>query len=135
MQVFVNKSFLLTLFEIPHIAINSLQMKNALLDDELEKISENLGFKPKFDIEINDTFAAHEDISSAFEDLSCSAFKDTILFFLSQMNLPSSKQDKKRLNILSTLLLSRIMPTIHSFNKDEKTKVHKTEFHWNVVLG
>ena len=36
---------------------------------------------------------------------------------------------------MSTMILSRIMPTIHKFNKDPKTKEHNSDFHWNVVLG
>jgi hypothetical protein len=66
-------------------------MKNALLDDDLEKMQKTLKYNPNFDIEIQDSFTSHEDISQAFENLSCSAFKDTILFYLSQMSKPSSE--------------------------------------------
>jgi hypothetical protein len=51
------------------------------------------------------------------------------------MGQPSDKQDSNRLGILSTVMLSRMMPKIHSFYKSPITSVHGTEFHWNVIIG
>lgn len=32
-------------------------------------------------------------------------------------------------------MLSRLIPTIDSFQKEVSTKIHGTEFNWNVVVG
>ena len=86
-------------------------------------------------MEVLDYHYYHEDFKSTFENLCCKSFQDVMTYYLHQMSLSGSKQDKRKLDILSTLLLSRIMPKIHKFNKDPKTSDHKSDYHWNVVLG
>ena len=82
-----------------------------------------------------DHHSKHVDISAAFKELTCEALADTVQFYLTQMDLPAKKQDKRRLDLLSTLMLSRMMPKICDFQRDESTKVHQTEFNWNIILG
>lgn len=36
---------------------------------------------------------------------------------------------------MASLVLSRLMPSIHDFSQDEKTKKFNTDFNWSVVLG
>ena len=66
MQILINNQYQLTLFEVPHIAINSVVMKNTLLDDELERINAvfKIGWKkydPTFKMEVLETHYKHED--------------------------------------------------------------------------
>jgi len=51
------------------------------------------------------------------------------------MSLPKKDQNDRKLNILSNLILSRMMPKIHEFGQNEATKEHDTEFNWHVILG
>jgi len=49
--------------------------------------------------------------------------------------LPKEKQDKERLNSLSSLMLSRKLLKITEFKDDEKTSDLGTAYNWSVIMG
>ena len=86
MQILVNKTYQLTLFEVPKIAVNTIEFRNALQTDELEKINESFkkkNFHPTFKSEIVDIYSKHEDLTLTFKDLCVLSLEETMTFFLS----------------------------------------------------
>ena len=49
--------------------------------------------------------------------------------------MPKPQKSNAKLQNLALLTLSRLLPTVCDFYKDEKTNRHETEFNWNVVVG
>lgn len=131
MQIQIGETYNMTLFQIPRIAINSFQESQRLLDNEIDNSLTYTGLK----VESLENFSAHSEIKKAFESLSLDALRDALKFYIAQQGLPEKKRNQAKLGIMSHLILSRLMPTINSFYQDEKTKVHGTEFNWNVILG
>lgn len=86
-------------------------------------------------MEIKDCFSAHSEITNNFKTLSCDALSDTIKFYVAQSLLVPKKKNKEKLDKMSHLVLSRLMPKIDSFYKDPKTKGHETDFNWQVIIG
>lgn len=86
-------------------------------------------------VEISEHFSKHAQIDQAFKALSCEALSDMVKFYVTQDKLADKKKNKDKLNLLSHLVLSRLIPTIDSFQKDEATKHLDTGFNWNVILG
>ena len=128
-QVLIAQTFNMTLYEVPRITFIAPKFK---LQDE--EISQNHSYK-SLEVHILDNYSVHSEITDAFKNLSCEALSDTIKYLLTQMNLPTKKQNKNKLDVLSNLMISRLLPTIQSFMKDEKTKEHSTDYNWNVIMG
>ena len=138
MQILISKTYQLTLFEVPKIAVNTIELKDALQNDELKSIEEDFkakNFNPQFECQIEESFAKHEDITLIFKKQCKQSFEETMKWFLSQMEKAQKKQDTRKLGMLSQLMLSRLMPKIHGFYKSDLTSVHGTEFNWNVIIG
>jgi hypothetical protein len=127
LQVLIAKTFNLTLFEVPRIAINTLQENMRLTDAELKTDKD---FKQE--VEILDNFSVHSQIQSNFKELSSLAFSEGVKYYL----IENGKHDKnaKKLDAVSSLILSRMMPKIHEFATGEYKSL-ETDFNWNVILG
>lgn len=127
LQILIAKTFNLTLFEVPRIAINSIQENMRLTDAELKTEKDF-----KLEVEILDNFSVHSQIQNSFGELSSTSFSEGVKYFL----IENGKHDKnaKKLDCVSSLILSRMMPKIHEFATGE-FKDLGTDFNWNVILG
>lgn len=86
-------------------------------------------------VSVQEQFSIDDKLTDTFKDDLCQAFSDTLKYKLIQTELPADKQNKKKLDRLSSLMLSRVLGKITAFNMAEDTKKFKTDYNWNCLIG
>jgi len=88
MQILVNKQFNLTLFEVPQIQLNSVQLKERLVDKELQPPpSQTLSgeqIDKKIALELVEGYALHPEVQELFKEEVCRALHETVKFWMLQ---------------------------------------------------
>ena len=75
-QILIFKTFNLTMFEVPRIAINTIKDFYKLADSELAVDSKST------EVRILDSYSVHSEITNAFKQLCCESLSKTIRFWL-----------------------------------------------------
>lgn len=118
---YFNPDYMLTLFELPAITINTIRNEFILGDKMLlpvkghKRVNETLLNNVK--VTTQNEYSADKLIKKEFSSEFEKAFRDTIKFNLIQSSLPADKQDKDKKDRLSTLLLSRVLVKMTKFKE------------------